>query len=465
MITLLLSVSLLLWNCQKEEVESVFPTQESITIEEVKEKVKDISFKKFTILPKSPLWDEAKQYVENEKVYLEIPFNKINYKNAAKNNAINHYRLLAYKNNYNEIEVHIVKYFATDFSLYSPNFNTLFFKNTNNFNGFITLLNTDNEPLEVNRYNRGVKSEINYVTNTKEFDKDKHLARAPSEEPCVPVVVSYECTRTVYWLGDETNIISAGPWRCVVTGYSEGSDTDCSNGNEGGSYSTNNEILEEALDKIINNLTGKAKCLNDSLTKSGSNFVKNILSNFQGDSKFDIKIESKDKVYFGTDEVTGATRYTKGNNIVYIDMSIDKISTSSSLASVRSLIHEYIHADMFRKINTTNYDGDLDFKTTYEYFKNSNFKASSQHETMAKLYINSMRDALKNFHKNVLTSDYNKYTNYFGSSPTDTFYEALAWQGLSNHGVKAYTDLSDIRKKEISSEAIKLGKLTKDCPK
>lgn len=193
--------------------------------------------------------------------------------------------------------------------------------------------------------------------------------------------------------------------------------------------------------------------------------MKNILAKFQGDSKFNIEIESKDKVYVGTEESTGSARYTKGTNIVYIDISTSKISTSTALATVRSIIHEYIHADMYRKIDTKNYDGDLDFKTTYEYFKNGNFKASSQHETMAKLYINSMRDALKDFHKNVLTDDYNKYTNYFGSSPIDTFYEALAWQGLSNHGVKAYSDLSDSRKKEIDNETIKLGKLTSNCPK
>jgi hypothetical protein len=41
--------------------------------------------------------------------------------------------------------------------------------------------------------------------------------------------------------------------------------------------------------------------------------------------------------------------------------------------------------------------------------------------TMAVLYINSMKEALKAFHKNVLTEDYNKYTNHFEAAPSDAF--------------------------------------------
>ncbi|WP_148084087.1 hypothetical protein, partial [Aureibaculum marinum] len=52
-----------------------------------------------------------------------------------------------------------------------------------------------------------------------------------------------------------------------------------------------------------------------------------------------------------------------------------------------------------------------------------------QHETMAALYIHSMKDALKDFHKNVLTTDYLKFVEYYGEAPADKFYEALAWQG------------------------------------
>jgi hypothetical protein len=91
------------------------------------------------------------------------------------------------------------------------------------------------------------------------------------------------------------------------------------------------------------------------------------------------------------------------------------------LEAARTILHEYVHADIFRKLNTK-YDpnGALDFKKTYETYE-------SHHGTMGALHIASMRDALKAFHKNVLTKDYNGYINYFGETPSCAFYEALAW--------------------------------------
>lgn len=77
-------------------------------------------------------------------------------------------------------------------------------------------------------------------------------------------------------------------------------------------------------------------------------------------------------------------------------INLNKLSSMSALAATRTLIHEYIHADLFRKINTTNYDGNLDFKTTYE-----KYETEEQHNAMADLYVNSIKDTLKDFHKNV----------------------------------------------------------------
>lgn len=232
------------------------------------------------------------------------------------------------------------------------------------------------------------------------------------------------------------------------------------------------EIVEDD-DQIFNELTGKAECLNGKLNKKGNSFVKGILNKFKGDSKFDINIKSKDKVFKGTTniELNGKTRHTPGSSLINIEISTSKLSNMPALAAARTLIHEYIHADMFRKINTTNYDGDLDFKTTYEKFEKSNFKPTPQHNTMGELYVHSIRDALKNFHKNVLTSDYNKFINYFGFPPTDIFYEALAWQGLKGNNknippVQAYTNLSAPKKTALTNTlSMYLGKLTKNCPK
>lgn len=77
------------------------------------------------------------------------------------------------------------------------------------------------------------------------------------------------------------------------------------------------------------------------------------------------------------------------------------------------------------------------------------------------LYVTSLRDAMKDFHKNVLTDDYNKYIEFFGEEPSLDFYEALAWRGLKEHDVKAWTDLSPERKGVIKNLSLRIDVLTK----
>lgn len=80
------------------------------------------------------------------------------------------------------------------------------------------------------------------------------------------------------------------------------------------------------------------------------------------------------------------------------------------------------------------------------------------------LPVISMRDALKSFHKNILTEDYEAYKEYFGVPPTDFFYEAFSWQSFKQANVQAYTSLSDKYKKRIEAEEQKFKLLSKHCP-
>ncbi|MFC4221730.1 hypothetical protein [Flagellimonas marina] len=212
---------------------------------------------------------------------------------------------------------------------------------------------------------------------------------------------------------------------------------------------------------ISEELTGKAECLNGHLTLQG--FLGNLLANFEGESEFDIKIKSMNTV-FSTKRnmyVNGQTRYTIGQDTIYIDISTDKLSTMPALAAARTLIHEYIHADIFRKLNTKDpTNGELDFKNTF-----GKYETEKHHNAMAESYINTIKDALKGFHKNVLEGDYNYLTNNGANPLPDSFYEALAWQGLKQNNVKAYTDLSDARKAELTNSLnAYYHSTTKNCP-
>ena len=142
-----------------------------------------------------------------------------------------------------------------------------------------------------------------------------------------------------------------------------------------------------------------------------------------------------------------------------IEISTSRSNEHSSIDATRTILHEYIHADMHRKLNTkdlTNIDV-LDLKKTYEVYGN-------QHGAMGALYPNCMKDASKEFHKNVLTDDYDKYTNYYGEAPTDAFYEALAWGGLRDNDVKSWTDLPTDKKAEIEALSSRVPFLSKTVP-
>jgi hypothetical protein len=214
--------------------------------------------------------------------------------------------------------------------------------------------------------------------------------------------------------------------------------------------------------QIIDKLTGKSKCINDLLTKNGNNFVQKLLANFAGTSNFDIKIVSVDKidakdVNGNLLQSNGETTYTREINIA---ISTSRANDNSSLDVARTILHEYIHADIIRKLYTeNNIPGTLDFNLIYQ-------KYGSQHGTMAALYLSSMKEALKEFNKTVLPNDYKNYTDYYGEEPSDAFYEALAWSGLKENNVQAWTNLTAQQQQDINNLAARVTQMSKtaNCP-
>ncbi|MFJ1376973.1 hypothetical protein ACILPE_02180 [Capnocytophaga canimorsus] len=219
-------------------------------------------------------------------------------------------------------------------------------------------------------------------------------------------------------------------------------------------------------DEIIDQITDeKIKCLHDKLRKGNNDYVKEIFSKFEGNgADFDIVISSKDKVIGrqGT-EINGITKYTRGDKTIYIEISESKAAGRSALEIARTIFHEYIHADIHRKIQTGDVSNPSDFKSVYEKYK-SEREEQYQHEMMGKLYVETMRDALKKFHKEQLTEDYNKFVKNYEREPSDELYEALAWQGLKEHNVDAYKELNPDKKKSIDEVLQTEAKmLTKNC--
>ncbi|MDQ8012952.1 MAG: hypothetical protein REI96_10920 [Flavobacterium nitrogenifigens] len=364
-----------------------------------------------------------------------------------------HHRLMFVRDEQNVYKLFYVQIFANDedYSVQDKNYN--YYNIKDNFDG--------------NIYVQELATNIGNKIKFKDGEKVEHSTTGKMQE--------YACVYFGWWGSDGSftplyevgcyggsggNGVPSGGGENPGPSYGGGGTSDSNS--EGGCPAGYRYKLGECVlvEKITNLLTGKAKCLNDLLSSAGNNFVKNIFSQFAGKSEFNIQIVSLPKVYSSTNqEVNGTTGFDKVNSLMTIEISTSRLDGLAALESARIILHEYIHADMYRKLNTTNpNDADArDFKKVFETYEN-------QHNAMAQVYLTSMRDALKEFHKTVLNSDYNNYVKYYGEAPSDAFYEAMAWGGLKDSNVKAWTDLSADKKASINSLASRVPILSKTVP-
>ncbi|AEK23916.1 hypothetical protein ACIRNY_05030 [Capnocytophaga canimorsus] len=245
--------------------------------------------------------------------------------------------------------------------------------------------------------------------------------------------------------------------------YREENDRDYSIKPRGGNRNTPPKP-EQIIDQITDE---KIKCLHDKLRKGNNDYVKEIFSKFEGNgADFDIVISSKDKVIGrqGT-EVNGITKYTRGDKTIYIEISESKAVGRSALDVAKTIFHEYIHADIFRKLENPNKVIRDDFASVLSQYALE--RQSNQHDIMANLYIPTLQKGIQRFHKEQMPKEYEYVKNLFNDRLTEElFYEALAWQGIKHHGMEAYTKIPDDKKQIMENDAAQIIKydLTKTAP-
>ena len=160
----------------------------------------------------------------------------------------------------------------------------------------------------------------------------------------------------------------------------------------------------------------------------------NILQNFDGEfSVAHLRLSASSNI-----SANAVTR-PPSNYIIEIVFNSNRLNRPE-LSVARTLIHELIHAEMWRKLLSLANEGDLNYdgwsKTQQQNFVNSirnnfpgiydfyrRYATNWQHEQMAAFYRSSIENALKNFD---------------GSYSNDV-YEALAWVGLRGEGGIDYT--------------------------
>jgi len=190
--------------------------------------------------------------------------------------------------------------------------------------------------------------------------------------------------------------------------------------------------LEEE-DQIIKDLSFKgttADCIYEKLLSI--NGFKELASEFDGlGTEFDVELK------------IGATQNASANGQTWwrgpnqpIEITFNEANINrSALEVARTIVHEMVHAEMYRAINTTNpSEVELDFRETFNaYVMMYKGSADQQHNLMADEWVTKMGEILKDVHQILDPNGYNSFKNYYyPNGIPDHFYKSVAWEGLTD---------------------------------
>ncbi|WP_047789869.1 hypothetical protein [Tenacibaculum mesophilum] len=194
-------------------------------------------------------------------------------------------------------------------------------------------------------------------------------------------------------------------------------------------------------DRIINNLTGKAKCVYEKLLSSGISNYHNMITdlfiefgdnNIGGrDLTFKMSSELPDNIWGDTkkDDETG-------DYIIFINSNV--MSRISSIEVAAVLVHEISHAFLGKHYN----DSNASFSDLYQNYINDTDIENFSHDIMKDQFINRMATVLKNYHPSLFSSFED--------------YKILCSRGVF--------ELSDLQKTHLINTINKARQNDKNCP-
>ncbi|MFY0715213.1 hypothetical protein J1D01_16235 [Seonamhaeicola sp. NFXS20] len=183
----------------------------------------------------------------------------------------------------------------------------------------------------------------------------------------------------------------------------------------------------EEDDQVINELTGKAKCVYDNLKETNNNLFKKTIGEFIDDPKYNLILQNGNC----TTTNDACTDASDVNNIV---ITIEDVN-QSALSIAALILHESIHAEIHRFVSR--YESGVDPNNRprlfqlYAYYKewaeNSqdadyNWKNDAHHAYMVENYVKPIASAIQKLDSNRYTLDY---------------YMAYGWEGLRDAGYTA----------------------------
>lgn len=392
---ILFVVSLLLWNCQNQDEYIQDDNQNLKYIEEAQNYFNNLSLteyqEKLLSFSENINWNNSQVFKKENNVVVEVflKSKKDQLLNSNENAIINfHNRILFVFDKENQIAYNFVVVISSSNSLsFISNKENINYSNiSKEFSGSIIIIDKKN-----NYFTN------NYVSGLLQQSSSSLYARVEPQERCYQIVEKFS---------DGSVRIIPNTRFCL--GYNN--DNNYKGGYHGGGRNgSGNNSADD--DKIINNLTGKAKCVYEKMVDSKGN-INWILKNFKDGNKpsqFDLKFVMGT---FKTPETNANT--SKSGNTFVIKINKNTLSERTSLGLARTIIHEAIHARL-REFASRKGSNATSFPGVYNYFRI--YKKNWDHQQMADFYRTTIANGLKQFDKG----------NHSGQ-----FYRDMAWEGLAN---------------------------------
>ena len=223
-----------------------------------------------------------------------------------------------------------------------------------------------------------------------------------------------------------------------------------------------NEVEVDWVNEIINELTGKAKCIYDKLQSSSTGF-KNAIKQFDGEFPVaHLKLEIDQIMPSNTKKA-----YTRApeNYVIDIVLNGNPVKDASyqkrpNLLVAKTIIHEVIHAEMFRKLlSLANNNGSIDVSLVHQmllqgdypgmldyYFRNGeDINSNWQHQQMAAHYRETIARILQEFDTGISVPD---------NQQPQQLYIDLSWEGLNHSTITAWQDLTSQQEKDRVNQVI-----------
>lgn len=367
-------------------------------------------------------WKNAIETNGSEGEATEIPLLlEDNIGSSEKNKSYEFYRIMIVKSSSGLFKSYFIQINTQDntFINIDPDFN--FYTIDENFNGSIMI--------------KELKSKKISSINFKNGQKNRPSVTARIDVYCLEYGLIYDGGFDSYYTlgcwtggGGSSQPIEYPVDQPNPSGGGSGGGGNNNNGNCGPDYRWRLGKCEPIY-KVIDNLTGKAKCVYDKLKNSSTGFD-NAIKKFDGDfSVSHLKLTINNSL---ETNVYGET-LPPVNYITEVQISNNALGTLSDLGKATVFAHEIIHAEIFRKMlsaaqNSTletngmsqqqqvNYVNSLrnNFPGLYDYYY-KRYKPTWNHELMANHYRSIIADVAQQFDNNRL--------------PRST-YEAVAWVGL-----------------------------------